>query len=138
MARINEVMTHDPRTVSADSTLTDAARFMREDDVGALVVEREGSIAGIVTDRDIVVGAVADGRDPTSTSVADVATQNVVTVTPDQDVDDVRRLMREHDVRRIVVEQGGRAAGIVALGDLAIAGDAEAELTDISAASPNN
>ena len=135
---INEVMTHDPRTVSADSSLTDAARFMRDDDVGALVVEREGSIAGIVTDRDIVVGAVADGRDPSSTNVGDVATQNVVTVTPDQGVDEVRRLMREHDVRRIVVEQDGRAAGIVALGDLAVDGDAEQELTDISAASPNN
>ncbi|HEX8121818.1 MAG TPA: CBS domain-containing protein [Solirubrobacteraceae bacterium] len=135
---INEVMTHDPRTVSADSTLTDAARFMRDDDLGALVVEREGSIAGIVTDRDIVVGAIADGRDPSSTRVADVATDTVVTVTPDQSVEDVRRLMREHDVRRIVVEQGGRAAGIVALGDLAVDGDAEAELTDISAASPNN
>ena len=135
---INEVMTHDPRTVSADSTLTDAARFMREDDVGALVVEREGSIAGIVTDRDIVVGAVADGCDPSSTPVGDVATTNVVTVTPDQDVEDVRRLMREHDVRRIVVEQGERAAGIVALGDLAVHGDAVGELTDISASSPNN
>jgi CBS domain-containing protein len=135
---INEVMTHDPRTVSADSTLTDAARFMREDNVGALVVEREGAIAGIVTDRDIVVNAVADGRDPSSTPVEAVATTNVVTVTPDQDVDEVRRLMREHDVRRIVVEQGGRAAGIVALGDLAVHGDAETELTDISASSPNN
>ncbi len=100
---INEVMTHDPRTVSADSTLTDAARFMRDDDVGAIVVEREGSIAGIVTDRDIVVRAVADGRDPGSTRVQD-----------------------------------GRAAGIVSLGDVAVHGDAEDELTDISAASPNN
>ncbi len=135
---INEVMTHDPRTVSADSTLTEAARFMRDDDIGALVVEREGSIAGIVTDRDIVVGAVASGRDPSSTPVEEVATRNVVTVTPDQDVEDVRRLMREHDVRRIVVEQDGRPAGIVALGDLAVHGDAEAELTDISASSPNN
>jgi CBS domain-containing protein len=138
MATINEVMTHDPRTVAADSSLTDAARFMRDDDVGALVVERDGAIAGIVTDRDIVVSAIADGRDPGSTVVGDVASQNVVTATPDQDVEDVRRLMREHDVRRIVVEQGGRAAGIVALGDLAVHGDAEDELTDISAASPNN
>jgi CBS domain-containing protein len=135
---INEVMTHDPRTVSADSTLTDAARFMREDGIGAVVVEREGAIAGIVTDRDIVVRAVADGRDPGSTRVADVATGDVVTVTPDQDVDQVRQLMRERDVRRVVVEQDGRAAGIVSLGDLAVHGDAEAELTDISSASPNN
>lgn len=135
---INEVMTHDPRTVSADSSLADAARFMRDDDVGAIVVEREGSIAGIVTDRDIVVRAVADGRDPGSTSVGDVASADVVTVTPDQDVEQVRRLMRERDVRRVIVEQDGRAAGIVSLGDLAVHGDAEQELTDISAASPNN
>lgn len=134
---INELMTHDPRSIAADSTLLDAARLMRDDDVGALVVERDGAIAGIVTDRDIVVRAVADGRDP-STRVADVASADtVVTVTPDQSVDDVRRLMREHDVRRIVVEQDGRATGIVSLGDLAVAGDADAELTDISAASPN-
>jgi CBS domain-containing protein len=136
--RINEVMTHDPRTVSADSTLTDAARIMRDADVGAIVVERDGAVAGIVTDRDIVVRAVADGRDPGSTRVGDVASQSVVTVTPDQSVEDARRLMREHDVRRIVVEQGGRTVGILSLGDLAVAGDAEAELTDISAASPNN
>ena len=136
---INELMTHDPRTVAGDSTLLDAARLMREDDVGALVVESEGAIAGIVTDRDIVVRAVAEGRDPSSTRVAEVAsTGSLVTVTPDQSVDDVRRLMRERDVRRVVVEQDGRAAGIVSLGDLAVAGDAEAELTDISAASPNN
>lgn len=139
MARtINEVMTHDPRTVSASSTLTDVARLMRDDDVGAIVVDRDGAIAGIVTDRDIVVRAIADGRDPGSTSVGDVAsTGSVVTVTPDQSVEDARRLMREHDVRRIIVEQGGRAAGIVSLGDLAVDGNAEAELTDISAASPN-
>jgi CBS domain-containing protein len=136
---INEVMTHDPRTVSADSSLTDAARFMRDDDIGAVVVEREGAIAGIVTDRDIVVRAVAAGRDPGATTVGEVAsTGTLVTLTPDQTVEDARRLMREHDVRRIVVEQGGRTAGILSLGDLAVAGSAEAELTDISAASPNN
>ncbi len=135
---INEVMTHDPRTVSADSMLTDAARLMRDDDVGAIVVEREGAIAGIVTDRDIVVRAIADGRDPSSTKVGDIDSGTVVTVTHDQTIEDARRLMREHDIRRIVVEQGGRAIGIVSLGDLAVHGDADAELTDISAASPNN
>ncbi len=134
---INEVMTHDPRSVPADATLTDVARQMRDADVGAIVVEREGAIAGIVTDRDIVVRAIADGRDPASTQVGDVDSGSVVSVSPDQSLEDARRLMREHDVRRIVVEQGGRAVGIHSLGDLAVDGDADAELTDISAASPN-
>lgn len=135
---VNEVMTHDPRTVAAEATLTDAARFMRESDVGAIVMERDGAIRGIVTDRDIVVRAVADGRDPESTRVEEVASSDpLVTVRPEQPVDDVRRLMREHDVRRVVVEDGGRAAGMVSLGDLAVQGDADPELTDVSAASPN-
>ena len=135
---INEVMTHDPRTVSPQDPVTRAARFMREDDVGALVVERDGEIAGIVTDRDIVVRGVAEGRSPDDVRIQEVATtQNVFTVPADASIDDAIRLMREHDVRRIVVEQDGRAAGIVSLGDLAVAGDADPELTDISAASPN-
>ena len=136
--KINEVMTHDPRTVDTDAPLVDAAREMREGDTGAVLVTQGGRLAGILTDRDIVVKAIADGRDPGSTRVQDVASPNVVTVTPDQDVEQVRRLMREHDVRRVIVEQDGRAAGIVSLGDLAVHGDADAELTDISAASPNN
>jgi CBS domain-containing protein len=63
---INEVMTHDPRTISRDTTLDEAARFMRDDDVGAVLVEDGGKLAGIVTDRDIVVRAVAEAaRRPT-------------------------------------------------------------------------
>jgi CBS domain-containing protein len=135
---IREVMTADPRTVDTGATLVDAAREMRDGDVGALIVVDGGSVAGVVTDRDIVVRAIADGRDPGSTRVSDVATTSPVTLTVDQTVDDAIRVMREQDVRRIPVVQDGRPAGIVSLGDLAIERDTDSALADIASEPPNN
>jgi CBS domain-containing protein len=139
MARtVDEVMTHDPRTVSPDDTVHDAAREMREGDVGAVLLEDGGKLAGIVTDRDIVVRAVADGKDPDEVTAGEVATRDVVTLTPDQPIRAAVRFMREHDVRRVPVVQDGRPVGIVSLGDLAVELDDESALADISAEAPNN
>ena len=135
---IREVMTSDPRTVSSDATLEDAAQEMKSDDIGAVLVEDNGSVAGILTDRDIVVRAIAEGRDPSSTKVGDVATRDVTTLTPDSSVDDAIRIVREQNVRRIPVVQEGRPAGIVSIGDLAIERDADSALADISSEPPNN
>ena len=139
MARtVNEIMTHDPRTVAPSDTLVDAARVMRDADVGDVLVVEDGRLAGIITDRDIVVRAVADGRDPSSVAVRDVWTADPKTLSPDQSEDDAIRLMREWDVRRAPVVQDGRPVGIVSLGDIAVDRDTESALADISAASPNN
>src|SRR5688500_17360784 len=109
MARtVNQVMTADPRTVAPGDPLTDAARTMLEADAGTVVVVREGSVAGILTDRDIVVRAIAEGRDPSSTTVGDIASASTVTVTPDQSAQEAAKLMREHDIRRVVVVHDGR------------------------------
>jgi CBS domain-containing protein len=89
--QIREVMTSDPRTVKSTDSVVDAARAMREDDFGAAVVVDNGNIRGLVTDRDIVVRAVAEGRDPSDTKVADVASEEVTTVTPDQDAGSMRK-----------------------------------------------
>jgi CBS domain-containing protein len=131
-------MTHDPRTVEPSATLTEVARIMRDDDIGAVVLVENGAAAGLVTDRDIVVRAVADGRDPNSTSVAEVASRDLRTLTPDQNVEDAIALMRDWDVRRVVVVQDGRPVGIVSLGDLAIERDPDSVLADISGEPPNN
>jgi CBS domain-containing protein len=136
--KVSEVMTHDPRTVEPSATLTEVARIMREDDIGAVVVVENGAAVGLVTDRDIVVRAVADGRDPNSTSVGEVASGDLRTLTPDQDLEDAIALMREWDVRRVVVVQDGRPVGILSLGDLAIERDAGSVLADISSEPPNN
>jgi CBS domain-containing protein len=135
---IRDVMTSDPHTVAVDATLQDAAREMKRDDIGAVLVEEGGSVAGILTDRDIVVRAIAEGRDPSSTRVGDVATRDVKTLSPDSTVEDAIKIVREQHVRRIPVVQEGRPAGIVSIGDLAIARDRQSALADISQAPSNN
>jgi CBS domain-containing protein len=135
---IREVMTADPRSVSSSDTVVDAAREMREGDVGAIIVADNGKVTGILTDRDIVVRVVAEGRDPSSTKVGDVATMDVITLTVDQTVDDAIRIVREHDIRRIPVVQDGRPAGIVSIGDLAIERDPDSALADLASEPPNN
>jgi CBS domain-containing protein len=136
--KVSEVMTHDPRTVEPSATLTEVARIMRDDDIGAVVLVENGAAAGLVTDRDIVVRAIADGRDPNATSVGEVASRDLRTLTPDQNVEDAIALMREWDVRRVVVIQDGRPVGILSLGDVAIERDAGPALADISSEPPNN
>lgn len=134
---VNEVMTHDPITVSPDTSIAQVARKMKDDDTGAILLEENGRLAGIVTDRDIVVRAIAEGRDP-ETPVGDLATRDIKTLTPDASVDEATKIAREDDVRRIPVVQDGRPVGIVSLGDLAMERDSDSALADISSASPNN
>jgi CBS domain-containing protein len=135
---IREIMTADPRTVESGATVAEAAREMRDGDVGSVVVVEDGAVAGILTDRDIAVRVVAQGLDPDATRVAEAATMRPVTLTVDQSVDDAIRLVREQNVRRIIVLQDGRAAGIVSLGDLAIERDTDSALADIASEPANN
>jgi CBS domain-containing protein len=135
---IREIMTADPRTVETGATVAAAAREMRDGDVGSVVVIENGAVAGILTDRDIAVRVVAQGLDPDATRVSEVATMRPVTLTVDQSVDDAIRLVREQNVRRIIVLQDGRAAGIVSLGDLAIERDTDSALADIASEPANN
>ena len=134
---VEEIMTRDPRTVNAGDTIVDAARVMRDSDIGDVVVMEEGQVSGILTDRDILVRAIAEGRDADSTSVSDISTSGVETVDPSASVDDALRIMREHDIRRLPVTKNGRPVGIISLGDLAVEREPESTLADISAASPD-
>jgi CBS domain-containing protein len=134
---IRDVMTPNPRTVSSDATLADAAREMSQDDVGAVLVKENGSV-GILTDRDIVVRAIAEQKDPSSTKVADVASHDVASLSPDQSVEDAIKIVREKNVRRIPVLEGDKPVGIVSIGDLAIERDSDSALADISSEPANN
>lgn len=138
MARtVEEIMTRDPQTVSADDPIVDAARIMRDRDIGDVIVLQNGDVGGIVTDRDIAVRGVADGRDPESTSVSEVCTTGIETIEPNASVDDALRKMREADIRRLPVVEGGRPVGIISLGDLAVEREPDSTLADISAAAPD-
>ena len=135
---IRDVMTQDPECVSGDTTVADAAKLMKDKDFGAVLCKDDDKVSGILTDRDIALRVVAEGKDPTSTSVGEVATKDIKTLSPDDSVDDAIKLVREQNVRRVPVVEGAQAVGIVSIGDLALERDKNSALADMSAAPANN
>jgi CBS domain-containing protein len=138
MATVRDAMTEDPRCVDASATVTEVAGEMREGDVGAILVTEADTLSGIVTDRDIVVRAVAEGRDPDETRAGDVCTSDPQTLSPDDELGDAVRRVKEANIRRLPVVEGGKPVGILSLGDLAEQLDPDSVLADISAAPANN
>ena len=135
---VEEIMTRDPRTVEIGDSLVDAAREMRDGDIGNVIVTDGGRVAGIVTDRDIVVRAIAEGRDLESTTVGDVCSSGPRTLEPGESVEAATQVMDEQSIRRLPVVRDGELVGVLSLGDLAQDRDAGRTLADISAASPNH
>jgi CBS domain-containing protein len=116
---IRDVMTPNPRTVSLDDSIENAARIMRDEDTGVVPVVENGRPVGMVTDRDIVIRAVADGGQA-GRRVRDIATGTVIAATPDMSTREASQLMSEHQIRRLPVVENDRLVGIVSLGDLAV------------------
>jgi CBS domain-containing protein len=117
-------MTPNPECIPPDATLQEAARRMRDLDVGPLPVRGDDNrLAGMITDRDITVRAVAEGMDPRIATVREAMTEDIVFGFDDQDVDDAARVMEQKQIRRLVVlNRQKRLVGIVSLGDLAVDG----------------
>jgi CBS domain-containing protein len=105
-------------TIEPGTGVVDAAKRMIQEEKGPLpVVEGERPVA-IVTDRDIIAHVVAEGRDPRSMTVHDIASHDLVTIGPDQDISEARRLMDEHELDRILVVEGDRLVGIISEADI--------------------
>jgi CBS domain-containing protein len=119
---VSNVMTRGAECVRPTQSLQEAAQRMKALDVGPLpVCGDHDRLVGMLTDRDITVRAVAEAYDPRTTTVHEVMTPDVVYCFEDQDVQEAARLMREHQVRRLVVlSRDRRLVGIVSLGDLAV------------------
>ncbi|MDQ6792125.1 MAG: CBS domain-containing protein [Candidatus Dormibacteraeota bacterium] len=134
---VREVMTAKPLALQEGTTLVEAAAAMRNHDVGDVVLLNDDQVTGIVTDRDITVRAVAEGMDPNSTVLAQIASKDLTTISPEATVEEAVELMRRESVRRLPVVEEGRPVGIVSLGDLAVERAPDSALADISAADPN-
>ena len=75
--KISEAMHHQADWVSADTPISDVAKMMAKDDVGAIPVGKADKLIGMITDRDIARRVVAEGREPTKTLAEDVMTQDI-------------------------------------------------------------
>ena len=121
---IRELMSDNPCSIDADKSVAYAAKMMRDEDVGLAPIVEGDRLVGTLTDRDIAIRVVAEGRDPESTTAREVASTDVITVDPQQELDEALRLMAQHQVRRLpVIEEDGRLVGIVAQADVARHGD---------------
>jgi CBS domain-containing protein len=139
MARtVADVMTKDPKTLDEGAEVVAAAKIMRDADIGTVIVTSGGSVRGILTDRDIVLRAVAQDRELNEVTVGEICTSTVTTTGPDADVKDALRTMEQENVRRLPVVDGGRAVGLVSLGDLAEVTDTGEAMRDIAEAPANN
>ena len=117
---VRDAMTAEVRSATPTQSLTEAAEMMKAEDVGSVPVVDDGRLVGIVTDRDIVLRAVAERRDPQAVTIDEVASRELVTVDPEQDLDEALRLMAERQVRRLPVVEDGRLVGMLAQADVAI------------------
>ena len=118
MPQVRDLMVSSVVTIEPGTGIVDAARQMIQEEKGPLpVVEGESPVA-MVTDRDIIARVVAEGRDPNSVTVDDIATHELVTIGPDQDVNEARQLMAQHELDRILVVEGERLVGIISEADI--------------------
>jgi len=117
---VRDLMTESPRSLENGSTVMEAARLMRDEDAGLIPVVEGKKLVGTVTDRDIAIRVVAEGKSPESMTVGEIASRELVTIDPQQELNEALRLMARHQIRRLpVVEEDGRLVGIVAQADIA-------------------
>jgi CBS domain-containing protein len=123
---VRDAMTKDVHSIAPSEPLAKAARVMREEDVGSLPVVQDGRLVGILTDRDIATRSDAEGRDPQSVTAGEVASSELVTAQPDQELGQALELMAQNQVRRLPVVEGDKLVGMLAQADVAAqAGDEE-------------
>ena len=121
--QVQEIMTHGAEVIDPNTTIRDAARKMRADNVGALPVGENDRLVGMVTDRDIAMRGVAEDRSGGNTTVREVMSEHVYYCFDDDDVDQAASTMAEHQVHRLpVLNRDKRLVGLVALADLARSG----------------
>ncbi|WP_304512050.1 CBS domain-containing protein [Dermatobacter hominis] len=121
MTTAREIMNADPKWLTKDLTVADAAERMASDDLGAFpVCDGDGHLEGMVTDRDIVVKVIAAGKDPSQVTLGELADQpEVVTIGADDSVEEAIRTMKDHGVRRLPVIDGTDLVGTVSQADIA-------------------
>lgn len=117
--KVSEIMTENPVTVDPESTAKDAAKIMKEENLGTVLVAEGARLEGIVTDRQIAIKVVASEKDPKVTRVSEFMTKDPITVSPDMEIEEVSRIIGDNGIRRVPVVQSERLIGIISAADIA-------------------
>jgi CBS domain-containing protein len=119
--KLKDILTKDPQVIGPEAMICEAARIMKECDIGMLPVCDGQRLVGAITDRDLAIRAIADGCDPLQTKVKDVMTPGICYCFEDQSLEEVAQMMEEKQIRRIaVLNRDKRLVGIASLGDFAL------------------
>ncbi len=116
---VRSAMTADPVSVPPSTSAAEAARLMQREDVGSLPIVENGRLVGVVTDRDLALRVVAEKGNPDEATVGEIASRDLVTVEPDQNLDRALHLMASGQLRRLPVVEDGRLVGMLAQADVA-------------------
>jgi len=130
--KVKDIMTTPALFVSKDSNLVQVSNTMKEHDIGVMpVCDENGTVIGIITDRDIVVRGIQDGKALVDVKAHEVMSEDVITVSPMTDLDDVYEIMADIQVRRLPVVDKSSLVGMVTLGDLSQSIDYSFETADV-------
>jgi CBS domain-containing protein len=117
--QVKEIMTREVKFIDPKSNIKEAARHMREKDVGVLPVGENDRLVGVITDRDITIRAIANGHDPASITIKEVMTPKTLYCFEEDSVEDAAKNMGQNQVRRLpVLNKDKRLVGIISLGDI--------------------
>jgi CBS domain-containing protein len=134
--KIKDIMSRDISCVSSEDSIAQAAKLMKEHNVGSVPVCNNKKLVGIITDRDIILRSVAEGQNSNQNNVSDIMSSNLVVGNPEMNADDAAKLMSSKKVRRLPIVDNNNLVGIVALGDIslepALQDNAEEALKNIS------
>lgn len=117
--RVKDVMRTEIVSVSPNDSVEKAARLMKENNIGSIVIVSDSKPVGIVTERDLVCRALAsESSDPRMMPISKIMTRDLVTISPDDSLTDAAEKMRQYGIRRLIVVSGGKIVGIVTSKDL--------------------
>lgn len=141
---VGDAMTYGIICIDPEDTVLSAAEIMAKNDISGVIVTKGGEGVGVLTERDIICKIVSKSKDPKKTIVSEVMTSPLITIKPDSSIDDAARIMRDKDIRRLVVKDKGRIIGVLSEFDivklepalhLLIKEQASWEINDVHAAS---
>src|ERR1700691_4503765 len=129
MRKMRDIMSPAPICMASGESVSAAAKAMKEHGIGTVLVLSDGRLSGLVTDRDITVRVLAEDRDPLTTRVGDICSGELAVLSPDDDVEQAGRLVRERAIRRIPIMEDDPPVGVVSIGDLALEQDERSALS---------
>ncbi len=105
-------------TISPDHSVLDAIKLMGEKEIGALLVTNDNQLVGIISERDYARKVILQGKESHSTRISEIMSNNVVTVSPGESIDNCMALMTQHKIRHLPVTDNGIVTGVLSIGDL--------------------